>query len=160
MREAATTPRPPSNQPTVVILPPPSPRSARALRPLWRDLIKKVWGEDPLLCPCCKATMKVVGTMIRREEVEFFLRLHGLWEGIIALPPPPAPRFDIETLEPLDVPRQWGWSDEIEAPPVDWWSGEESAWKAPELALDEERILILDADDPVPADEWPVYAGH
>ena len=28
--------------------------------------------------------MKVAGTMIRREEVEFFLRLHDMWEGIIA----------------------------------------------------------------------------
>lgn len=34
--------------------------------------------------------------MIRRDEVEFFLRLHGLWEGIIALPPPPRPPFDIK----------------------------------------------------------------
>ena len=34
--------------------------------------------------------------MIRREEVEFFLRLHGMWEGIIALPPPPDPPYDIE----------------------------------------------------------------
>ncbi len=40
--------------------------------------------------------MKVIGTIIRREEVEFFLRLHGLWEGLIGLPPPPAPPFDIE----------------------------------------------------------------
>ena len=120
----------------------------------------KVWGEDPLLCPCCKGTMKVIGTMIRREEVEFFLRLHGLWEGIIALPPPPAPPFDIDTMEALDVPSQWGWSDEIEAPPADWWLGEEPAWEPPELALDEERILVLDAGDPFPADEGPVHAAN
>jgi hypothetical protein len=25
---------------------PPDPKSARALRPLWRDLIQKIWGED------------------------------------------------------------------------------------------------------------------
>ena len=40
--------------------------------------------------------MNVVGTMIRRAEVEFFLRLHGLWEAIVALPPPPEPPFDVE----------------------------------------------------------------
>jgi hypothetical protein len=28
----------------------------------------KVWGEDPLLCPCCKGTMKVIGPMIRRDS--------------------------------------------------------------------------------------------
>ena len=80
--------------------------------------------------------------------------------GLIALPPPPTPPFDIETLEPLGVPPQWGWSDEIEAPPVDWWTGPEPIWEAPELALDEERILVLDADDPVAADEWPVYTAN
>ena len=29
---------------------------ARDMRPLWRDLILKVWGGDPLECPCCKGT--------------------------------------------------------------------------------------------------------
>ena len=61
--------------------------------------------------------------------------------------------------EPLDGSPQWGWSDEIEAPPADWWLGEEHAWEAPELALDEERILLLDADEPFSADEWPGYAA-
>ncbi len=77
------------------VLPPPSAKSARALRPLWRDLIMRIWGDDPLICPCCKGTMKVVGTLIRREEVQFFLRLHGLWEGVTGLPPPPTPPYDI-----------------------------------------------------------------
>jgi hypothetical protein len=39
----------------------------------------KVWGGDPLECPCCKSTMKPVRTFLRREDIEFFLRLHGLW---------------------------------------------------------------------------------
>jgi len=30
--------------------------------------------------------MKVIDNLIRPEEVEFFLRLLGLWEGVIALP--------------------------------------------------------------------------
>jgi hypothetical protein len=37
-----------------------------------------------------------VRKVIRREEIEFFLRLHGLWEGIVTLPRPPPPPFDIE----------------------------------------------------------------
>ena len=40
------------------------------------------------------------------------------------------------------------------------WLEEEPAWQVPELALDEERILVLDADDPFPPDEWPVYAAN
>ena len=87
----------PIRQPeTLFILPAPEPKSHRALRPLWRDLILKTWGEDPQRCPCCKGKMKNVGTIVRFEEIEFFLRLHGLWEGIISLPPPPDPPFDIE----------------------------------------------------------------
>ena len=111
----------PLRQPeTLFILPAPELKSHRALRPLWRDLILKTWGEDPQRCPCCKGKMKNVGTIVRLEEIEFFLRLHGLWEPdpaereeidcrpaarrverqrhqrIISLPPPPDPPFDIE----------------------------------------------------------------
>jgi hypothetical protein len=87
----------PLRQPeTLFILPTPGPKSHRALRPLWRDLILKTWGEDPQRCPCCNGKMKNVGTIVRFEEIEFFLRLHGIWEGIISLPPPPDTPFDIE----------------------------------------------------------------
>jgi hypothetical protein len=34
----------------------------QAMRPLWRDLILRVWGTDPLQCPCCKDAMHVVDT--------------------------------------------------------------------------------------------------
>ena len=137
-------------QPTLFVLPPPEAKSRRALRPLWRDLILKIWGDDPLICPCCKGEMKILGAMIRREEVEFFLRLHGLWEGIIGLPPPPDPPFDIETLEPLNVPPQnsWSWSDSIDLPPIDWWDGGEEIWKASELDLGDGTVLVLDAEYP------------
>ena len=62
------------------ILPAPEPKSHRALRPLWRDLILKTWGDDPMRCPCCKGQMKNVGTAVYHEEIEFFRRLQGLWE--------------------------------------------------------------------------------
>jgi hypothetical protein len=93
--------------------------------------------------------------MVRRDEVEFFLRLRGLWEGTIALPPPPRAPYDIETMKPFDVSSQWGWSGEIEPPSEDWWPREEAAWEAPELPLDDGQVLVLDAEDPFPADEWP-----
>ncbi|MGI8602714.1 MAG: hypothetical protein ACR2OZ_06905 [Verrucomicrobiales bacterium] len=92
--------------------------------------------------------MQVAGTMTCRHEVEFFLRLHGLWEAIIALPPPPDPPFDVETMEPVGVPPQWNWTEERVPPPSDGWTGGEPAWEAPELALDADRVLVLDADRP------------
>jgi hypothetical protein len=145
---------PPSG--TLFILPPPEPRSGRSLRPLWRDLIMKVWGEDPHKCPCCPGTMKVIGTMIRRSEVEFFLRLHGLWEAIVALPPPPDPPFDIDTIEPIEVPPHAIWRDDFEAFGPDRWTEIDPAWAAPELDLGDGRRLVLDAPDPFPEEEWTV----
>jgi hypothetical protein len=141
----------PISQPLLFVLPPPSAKSARALRPLWRDLIMRIWGEDPLICPCCKGTMVVKGTLIRREEVQFFLRLHGLWAGVTGLPPPPTPPYDIETMEPLDVPPELRWIDRPDPPSHEWWSGDEEIWQAPELPLGDGRVLLLDSDDPVHA---------
>jgi hypothetical protein len=46
----------------------------------------------------------------------------------------------------------------IEPPPEDWWrSHGDLEWQAPELPLDDGQVLVLDAEDPFPADEWPVY---
>ena len=67
-------------QPEIPLIPAPTKTTARAMRPLWRDLILSVWGTDPLKCPCCQGTMRRVETIVRPEDVEFFLRLLGLWE--------------------------------------------------------------------------------
>lgn len=48
--------------------------------------------------------MKIKRPVLRPEEVEFFLRLHGLWEGVVRLPRPPPPPFYIETLRRIDPP--------------------------------------------------------
>ena len=64
----------------VPLIPAPPKTTARAMRPLWRDLILSVWGSDPLKCPCCQGTMRRVETILRPGEVEFFLRLLSLWE--------------------------------------------------------------------------------
>lgn len=69
------------------------------------DLILKVWGGDPLLCPCCKGSMKAVLQVIRREEIQFFLHLRCLGEGIIQLPRPPPRPFEIDTMERIEPPR-------------------------------------------------------
>jgi len=54
--------------------------------------------QTKLACEWCAKTgiplvdtMKIAGTFQRPEEIEFFLRLHGLWEGVINLPRPPSP---------------------------------------------------------------------
>lgn len=80
-------PKPPAGEndpsaepPAILIVPPPPFQTARSMRPLWRDLILKAWGADPLRCPCCNAQMQPAGAVKRPELIEFFLRLYGLWE--------------------------------------------------------------------------------
>ena len=119
------------------------------MRPLWRDLILRVWGADPLQCPCCRATMKVVGTFFRPGEIQFFLRLHGLWEGVIDLPPPPDPPFDIETFEPIEPPwqaiREWIPDDDAELG-FDLFDQRPASGKPVEIPREDGTILVLDSD--------------
>ena len=60
--------------------------------------------------------MKIMRPVLRREEVEIFLRLHGLWEGVVNLPRPPPPPFDIENLQRIEPPwraiKEWIPDDE------------------------------------------------
>ncbi len=139
------------------LIPAPPKQSARAMRPLWRDLILKTWGGDPLQCPCCKGTMRPVRQFIRPEHIEFFLRLHGLWEGIVQLPRPPPPPFDIETMEPVEPPwravKEWITDED---PDLDWFNrprkppepdpdfDQRLAWRPPEIPLGDGRILVLE----------------
>ena len=140
------------------LIPPPPKQSARDMRPLLRDLILQVWGGDPLQCPCCKGTMKPVRKVIRREEIQFFLSLHGLWEGIVTLPRPPPPPFDIETMETIEPPwlaiKEWIPDDE---PNLDWFNrprdpdasdpdrfDQSPAWQASEVPLGDGYTLVLE----------------
>jgi hypothetical protein len=154
-------PKAPPENPTpvqILLIPAPPKRRACDMRPLWRDLILKVWGGDPLQCPCCNGTMKVTVTMIRHEEIEFFLRLHGLWQGIIHLPRPPPPPFDIETMEPIEPPwqaiKEWIPDDE---PDLNWFNQERPPsdsepdsfdqspdWRPEEIPLGDGRTLVLE----------------
>ena len=102
-------PKPPPKNPTpvqILLIPAPPKRRARDMRPLWRDLILRVWGGDPLVCPCCNGTMKVTGTMTRREEIEKRRRLVGVLDRNRAAG---------------DVPRRgegpWGGPESILPPP-------------------------------------------
>ena len=102
----------------------------------------------------CPAGVKGRGAALN----QFFLRLHGLWEGIIQLPRPPPPPFDIETMDPVEPPWQAikGWIPDDE-PDLDWFNrprnpsnpdpdgfDQSPAWKPEEVHLGDERILVLE----------------
>jgi hypothetical protein len=44
----------------------------------WRELIKKVWEADPLLCPKCQKEMRIVALIDERDVIERILRHLGL----------------------------------------------------------------------------------
>ena len=86
---------------------------------------------------------------VRPGEVQFFLRLHGLWEGVIDIPPPPDPPFDIETFEPIEPPwqaiREWIPDDDAE-PGFDLFDQRPESGKPVEIPLEDGSILVLDSD--------------
>ena len=102
--------------------------------------------------------MKIKRPVLRREEGEFFLRLHGLWEGVVHLPRPPPPPFDIENLQRIVPPwraiKEWIPDEE---PNLDWFNRSKNpsnpdpdgfdqslTWKPKEIHLEDGRILVFD----------------
>jgi hypothetical protein len=65
--------------------------TAREARKGWAALVKQVYEADPLLCPRCGATMRIIAFIERHqtEVIEKILRHCGLWEEEGARGPPP-----------------------------------------------------------------------
>jgi len=58
----------------------------------WRELIKKVWEADPLMCPRCQKEMRIVSLIDDRSVIERILRHLGLWvQGVRVSSPARAP---------------------------------------------------------------------
>jgi hypothetical protein len=66
-------------------------RPRRPPSPRWRELIKKVWEADPLICPTCSREMRIVALIDERAVIERILRHLGLWEEGERLNPARAP---------------------------------------------------------------------
>jgi len=61
----------------------------------WRELIKKVWEADPLLCPKCQKEMRIVSLIDERAVIERILRHLGLWEQGVRVSPSTGPPAEI-----------------------------------------------------------------
>ena len=72
----------------------------------WRELIKKVWEADPLLCPKCQKEMRIVSLIDDRKVIERILRHLGLWKQGVRVSPARAPPEIVDrVIEPwLDDP--------------------------------------------------------
>ena len=67
----------------------------------WRELIKKVWEADPLLCPKCQKEMRIVSLIDERDVIERILRHLGLWQqGVRVLPARAPPEVAEWVIEP------------------------------------------------------------
>ena len=142
-------------QQVLFILPPPV-VSARSMRPLWRDLIQEVWDANPLICPCCQSLMKKMESFEQKEEAEFFLRLQGLWQGVILLSRPPPPPFYVDTMEPVSphwiAIKEWIPDQDDQIINIEDLNDNETEydqsphWKPQEIPLEDGLTLILDPD--------------
>lgn len=48
----------------------------------WRELIKRAWDVDPLLCPKCGGQMRLISLIEDAPVIEKILRHLDLWEGL------------------------------------------------------------------------------
>jgi hypothetical protein len=75
----------------IIRIPPPSAKRLPSKK--WRDLIQKVWHADPMRCPICQNTMRLIAVIDEPQVIERILRHLGLWSGpapplATARPPP------------------------------------------------------------------------
>ncbi len=72
----------------------------------WRELIKKVWEVDPLICQHCGAEMKLIALIDDQSVIEKILRHLKLWPeqtapACLSRAPPSTPPPDSErVIEP------------------------------------------------------------
>lgn len=65
-------------------------------RARWRELIRQVWGADPLRCPLCPGFLRPIEWIETPAAIRAFLEPLGLYEHATGPPPqaPPAPDGD------------------------------------------------------------------
>jgi hypothetical protein len=62
--------------------------SSKEFRKNWARLIQKIYEVDPLTCPKCSGTMKVISLIEDEEVIQKILKHLGLWE----VEPRPTPK--------------------------------------------------------------------
>jgi hypothetical protein len=59
----------------------------KAFRRNWARLIQKIYEVDPLVCPQCQGTMRIISSIEDREIIKAILKHLGLW--LVRSKPPP-----------------------------------------------------------------------
>jgi len=56
----------------------------------WRECIKKIWKDDPLICPECQSEMSIISFIDNPVVIKKILKYLDLWEEEAARDPPQA----------------------------------------------------------------------
>jgi hypothetical protein len=75
-------------------LPPPD---TAAMRKRWADLLRRVYEVDPLVCPRCAGTMRVVSFITQPAVIRRILEHLSRQRRPVTRPPPPRPRTVLAT---------------------------------------------------------------
>jgi hypothetical protein len=59
----------------------------KALRKSWARLIQKIYEVDPLICPKCQGTMRIISSIEDPQVIRDILEHLGLW--LVRSRPPP-----------------------------------------------------------------------
>ena len=62
----------------------------------WRECIKKIWKDDPLICPECQSEMKIISFIENQKIIKKVLKYLNLWEEESARDPPRPPEIPDE----------------------------------------------------------------
>ena len=54
----------------------------------WRECIKKIWKDDPLICPECQHEMSIISFIDQPQIIKKILKYLGLWEEELSRGPP------------------------------------------------------------------------
>jgi hypothetical protein len=52
---------------------------SKAYRKSWARLIQKIYEVDPLICPKCRGTMRIISSIEDQEVIKIILNHLGLW---------------------------------------------------------------------------------
>ncbi len=92
-----------------------SDRSPAAYRKSWARLIQKIYEVNPLTCPKCRGTMRIISTIEDQEVIKTILRHLGLWL-IRSRPPakahaPPVREYVVDGSCPTGFPDNTSYGD-------------------------------------------------
>lgn len=73
----------------------------------WRECIKKIWKDDPLICPECLSEMKIISFITEVNIIKKVLKYLKLWDDESSRAPPSLPDIPNEIVY---VPVDDGWS--------------------------------------------------